>query len=129
MRRAEPAAPMTPEGQAKFDYNTHELKDGGPITIDPAYTCHWPGLPHIYFSGAYAFEFVQTPQRIFIFYENTHQWREIWMDGRTDSRRLRSAVDGLLGGALGWERPGGGKRELQRQDLARRPWGIRTATP
>jgi len=82
MRRPEPTTPMTPEGQAKFDYNTHELKDGGPITIDPAYTCHWPGLPHIYFSGAYAFEFVQTPQRIFIFYENTHQWREIWMDGR-----------------------------------------------
>ena len=82
MRPSEITAPMTPEGQAKFDYNTHELKQGGPITIDPAYTCHWPGLPHIYFSGAYAFEFVQTPQRIFIFYENTHQWREIWMDGR-----------------------------------------------
>jgi hypothetical protein len=82
MRRAEPAAPMTPEGQAKFDFNTHELKEGRPITIDPAYTCHWPGLPHIYFSGAYAFEIVQTPQRIFIFYENTHQWREVWMDGR-----------------------------------------------
>jgi hypothetical protein len=82
MRRAEPVAPMTPEGQAKFDFNTHELKSGRPITIDPAYTCHWPGLPHIYFSGAYAFEIVQTPQRVFIFYENTHQWREVWMDGR-----------------------------------------------
>jgi hypothetical protein len=82
-RISDPVAPMTPEGQAKFDYNTHELKNSRPITIDPAYSCHWPGLPHIYLSGAYAFEFVQTPQRIFIFYENTHQWREIWMDGRT----------------------------------------------
>lgn len=79
---SDPVAPMTPQGQAQFDFNTHELKGGRPITIDPAYTCHWPGLPHIYLSGAYAFEFVQTPQRIFIFYENTHQWREIWMDGR-----------------------------------------------
>jgi hypothetical protein len=48
-------------------------------------------LPHIYLSGAYAFEFVQTPRRIFIFYENTHQWRAIWMDGReipSDSEQL-----------------------------------------
>jgi len=81
-RVSDPVAAMTPEGQAKFDFNTHELKNNRPITIDPAFTCHWPGVPHIYGSGAYAFEFVQTPQRIFIFYENTHQWREIWMDGR-----------------------------------------------
>jgi hypothetical protein len=73
---------MTPAGQAQFDYNTHEIKNNRPITIDPAYTCHWPGLPHVYVSGAYAYEIVQTPQRIFILYENTHSWREIWMDGR-----------------------------------------------
>jgi hypothetical protein len=75
-------APYTPAGQAQFDFNTQELKKGGTITIDPVYKCHPPGLPHIYTSGAYAFEILETPQRIFIFYENSHLWREIWMDGR-----------------------------------------------
>jgi hypothetical protein len=75
-------APFTPAGQAQFDYNTHETKEGHAITIDPTYTCHPPGLPHAYFNSSHPFEIVQTPQRIFIFHEGYHVWRTVWMDGR-----------------------------------------------
>ena len=73
---------FTPAGQAQFDFNTHELKEGHAITLDPTYTCHPPGLPHAYFNSSHPFEIVQTPQRIFIFHEGYHVWREVWMDGR-----------------------------------------------
>ena len=76
------SAPMTPAAQAQFAVNTQELKRDHPITIDPAYSCHPPGLPRIYTYGVAPMEIVQTPQRILIFYESAHMWREIWMDGR-----------------------------------------------
>jgi hypothetical protein len=76
-----PAPPMTPRAQARFELNTQELKQGRPITIDPAYSCH-PGLPRSYTYGMNPVEIVQTSTRIFIFYEAAHLWREIWMDGR-----------------------------------------------
>ncbi|MGD0964764.1 MAG: hypothetical protein ABSA57_12800 [Candidatus Acidiferrales bacterium] len=77
-----PPPPLTPAGQAQFDSNTRDLKSDHPITVNPVYQCHPPGLPNAYTNGGYPFEIVQTPQRIFIFYESTHLWREIWMDGR-----------------------------------------------
>lgn len=76
-----PSAPMMPAAQAQFELNTRELKLDRPITIDPAYSCHF-GLPRIYTYGMNPLEIVQTPQRIFIFYEAAHLWRTIWMDGR-----------------------------------------------
>jgi len=75
-------AAFTPEGQKQFDFNTHELKEGHTITIDPTYFCHPPGLPHAYFNSTHPFEIVQTPQRLFIFHEGYHVWRTVWMDGR-----------------------------------------------
>jgi hypothetical protein len=77
-----PAPPMTPAAQAQFDSNRRELTDDHPITINPVYRCHPPGVPDAYTNGGYPFEIVQTPQRIFMFYESAHLWREIWMDGR-----------------------------------------------
>jgi hypothetical protein len=77
-----PAPPMTPAAQAQFDSNRHGLTNDHPITINPVYRCHPPGLPDAYTNGGYPFEIVQTPQRIFIFYESAHLWRQIWMDGR-----------------------------------------------
>jgi hypothetical protein len=76
-----PSAPMTPAAQAQFEINTRELKLDRPITIDPAYSCHF-GLPRIYTYGMNPLEIVQTPQRIFIFYEAAHLWRTVWMDRR-----------------------------------------------
>jgi hypothetical protein len=58
-----PSAPMTPAAQAQFELNTRELKLDRPITIDPAYSCHF-GLPRIYTYGMNPLEIVQTPQRI-----------------------------------------------------------------
>jgi len=82
--RAEKIPPMTPEGAAKFKENTGELKNGNSIiTKDPAFSCLPAGVPHTFQNGAFPFEIVQTPQRIFLFYESAHNWREIWMDGRS----------------------------------------------
>ena len=75
-------APMLPAAQAKFDENTSELKQGRPITKDPAFSCHPPGIPHAYQNGVYSIEIVQTPSRVFMFFESAHLWRPIWMDGR-----------------------------------------------
>jgi hypothetical protein len=80
--RPDKISPMLPEAQKRFDENTAELKKGLPITKDPAFNCLPAGVPHMYQNGVYPFEIVQTPQRIFIFYESQHNWREIWMDGR-----------------------------------------------
>ena len=63
-----PPPPMTPAGQAQFDFNRRDLKSDHPITISPVYKCHPPGLPYAYTNGGYPFEIVQTPQRIYIFY-------------------------------------------------------------
>lgn len=73
---------MTPEAQTKFDANTEETKRGLPITKDPAFHCLPAGVPHAYQNGAFPFELVQTPKRIFILYESAHNWRQVWMDGR-----------------------------------------------
>src|SRR2546427_11926702 len=57
-------APMTPEGQARFDANTAELKKDSTISADPTFRCEPPGLPHIYGVGGYSIEFLQTPARV-----------------------------------------------------------------
>jgi len=81
--RIDKIPPMLPWGQAKYDENIGELKKGNPIvTKDPAFNCLPAGVPHTFQNGAFPFEIVQTPQRIFLFFESAHNWREIWMDGR-----------------------------------------------
>jgi hypothetical protein len=75
-------APMLPWAQAKFDYNTVELKKGGSLTRDPTFHCDPTGVPRVYSTGLHPFEIVQTPNRIFLFYESNHIWRTVWMDGR-----------------------------------------------
>jgi hypothetical protein len=75
-------APLTPEGQTRFNANTAELKSDRTISADPTFRCEPPGLPHIYGIGGYSIEFMQTPARMVIFYESIHTFRTIWMDGR-----------------------------------------------
>jgi hypothetical protein len=74
--------PMLPAAQTKFDENTIELKRGLPLTKDPVLTCHPAGIPHAYQNGVYSIEIVQTPSRVFMFFESAHLWRPIWIDGR-----------------------------------------------
>lgn len=94
-------APMTPEGQARFEANTAELKRDTTISADPTFRCEPPGLPHIYGVGGYSIEFLQTPARIVIFYESIHTFRDIWMDGR---KRSEDADPLWMGFSVGrWE--------------------------
>jgi hypothetical protein len=76
------AVPMTTEGQTLFESNTAEERAGKPLTRDPAFQCLPPGVPRIYTFGQWAMEFVQTEKRIFLFFENVHTFRTIYMDGR-----------------------------------------------
>jgi len=87
--RPSSAVSMTPEGQALFEKNTVEARAGKPLTKDPAFQCLPPGVPRIYSYGQWAMEFVQTPKRIFLFHENVHTFRTIYMDGR----KMPSDVD------------------------------------
>jgi hypothetical protein len=83
----EPAAPMTPAGQEFFDaakplYGPRSVPVGD--SNDPVNTCDPQGFPRILFlrvplSGM---EFVQTPDRVFQFFQYQRVYREIWTDGR-----------------------------------------------
>jgi hypothetical protein len=76
--------PMTPWGQAKYDKNSpgHGKKAViGDADNDPILQCDPAGFPRVV-AFPTAFEFVQTPKRIFQFFEQEHAWRPIWMDGR-----------------------------------------------
>jgi hypothetical protein len=81
-------APFTAEGRAAFDAN----KPGyGPRRAlqrnDPMGRCEPLGLVRNLVAEIVAphatFEIVQTPTRILQLFEYRHDWREIWLDGRT----------------------------------------------
>ena len=74
--------PMTVWAQARFD----AAKPGygpraAPAGNDPIGKCDPNGLPRLLLQGAPT-EFIQLPGRLIIFYEWSHMWRTIWMDGR-----------------------------------------------
>jgi len=80
-------APFTPGGRDAFDAN----KPGyGPRRAmarnDPMGRCEPLGLVRNLVAEIVAphatFEIVQTPTRVFQFFEYRHDWREIWLDGR-----------------------------------------------
>ena len=75
--------PMTPWAKAKFDaakpgYGPRATPDGN----DPILQCDPIGIPRILFMPV-PYEFVQTPGRVLQFFEREHEWRSIWMDGRS----------------------------------------------
>src|SRR5215471_5640174 len=83
----EPAAPMTPTGQAFFDAAKPLY---GPRSVpvadsnDPVNTCDPQGFPRILFlrTPLSVMEFVQTPNRVFQFFQYQRVYREVWTDGR-----------------------------------------------
>jgi hypothetical protein len=82
-------------GERLYSKDTSGGGPGSPINCDPM---GWPRL----YTYNYGFEFVMTPNRIFQFFELTHTWRTIWMDGR----KLPSdpPEDRWMGWAVGhWE--------------------------
>ena len=68
--------PMTPWGEERFKANA-----GKPGYDDPTFHCDPPGLPRIALGQA-PFEIVQIPGRVLMLYEDFHEHRQIWMDGR-----------------------------------------------
>jgi hypothetical protein len=80
--------PMTPWAKAKYD----EAKPGyGPKAQaggnDPILKCFPTGIPRIIFFPQ-PLEIVQTPERIFMFFEREHEWRQIWTDGRSHPKNM-----------------------------------------
>jgi hypothetical protein len=83
----EPAASMTPAGQAFFDaakplYGPRSVPVGD--SNDPVNTCDPQGFPRILFlrTPLSGMEFVQTTDRVFQFFQYQRVYREIWTDGR-----------------------------------------------
>jgi hypothetical protein len=80
--------PMTPWAQAKYA----EAKPGyGPKAQaggnDPILKCYPSGIPRIIFFPQ-PFEIVQSPDRVFMFFEREHEWRQVWTDGRSHPKDL-----------------------------------------
>jgi len=48
---------------------------------DPILKCNPVGIPRILFFPQ-PIELVQTPDRVFMFFERDHEWRQVWTDGR-----------------------------------------------
>jgi hypothetical protein len=79
------APPMTPWGLAKFNeakpvYGPRAVAGGN----DPMSTCDPLGMPRNLFLevSIYPEEIVQTPNRVYQFFEWAHSYRVIWTDGR-----------------------------------------------
>jgi len=93
--------PMTPWAQAKYD----AAKPGyGPKasvdTTDPILRCNPSGIPRILY-WPQPFEIVQTPERVFMFFEHERVWRQIWTDGRRHPKDLEPT---WMGDSIGkWE--------------------------
>jgi hypothetical protein len=93
--------PMTPWAQARYDvakpgYGPKAQAGGN----DPILKCNPAGIPRILFFPQ-PFEIVQSPERAFMFFEREHEWRQIWMDGRSHSKDVAAT---WMGDSIGkWE--------------------------
>ena len=75
--------PMTPAGKAKYDAAKPGLGPRGvPLGNDPLMICDPVGYPRS-LTYNYGMEFVETPGRMFQFFEWGHTWRTIHTDGRS----------------------------------------------
>lgn len=93
--------PMTPWGKAKFD----AAKPGfGPRANlngnDPTLHCDPEGVPRI-LTYITPMEIIQAPGQIVELFEQAHEWRQIWTDGRKIPSDLPSTWNGYSVGK--WE--------------------------
>lgn len=94
--------PMTAWGQAKFDaakpgYGPRAAPGGN----DPELGCDPSGIPRVVMNGTLPFEIVQTNDRVFMFFEWQHLWREIWLNRKEHNP---DATDTWMGDSIGhWE--------------------------
>src|SRR3984893_10348626 len=93
--------PMTPWAKAKYD----QAKPGyGPKAQaggnDPILKYNPTGIPRLLLFPQ-PFEILQTPERVFMFFERHHAWRQIWTDGRGHPKDLAAT---WMGDSVGkWE--------------------------
>jgi hypothetical protein len=93
--------PMTPWAQARYDsakpgYGPKAQADGN----DPILECTPSGIPRTLFI-AKPREIVQRLDRMFMFFEGEHAWRQIWTDGRGHPKDLEPT---WMGDSIGkWE--------------------------
>jgi hypothetical protein len=99
---SQPIPPLTAWGQAKYD----QAKPGyGPKAApggnDPSLSCTPAGIPRVMLMDMLPFEIVQTPDRVFVFFEWQHLWRQIWLN-RTE--HTKDVSDTWMGDSIGhWE--------------------------
>jgi hypothetical protein len=91
--------PLTPWGQKRYDaaqpgYGPKGQTGGN----DPILQCDPSGMPRVLFFPV-AHEIVQTPDRMFMFFEREHAWRQIWTDGREHPQNLEPTY---MGDSIGW---------------------------
>jgi hypothetical protein len=93
--------PMTPWAQTRYDAAKPGYgPKGHPGGNDPILECTPAGIPRILFYPT-AHEIVQTPDRMFMFFEREHAWRQIWTDGRQHPKDLEPT---WMGDSIGkWE--------------------------
>ena len=92
---------MTPWAQQRYD---KAMPGYGPkATVDsndPILRCNPSGVPRI-LVWPQPFEIVQTPDRVFMFFEHERMWRQIWTDGRSHPKDLEPT---WMGDSIGrWE--------------------------
>jgi hypothetical protein len=91
--------PLTPWGKARFDANTPgygpRAQAGG---NDPMLECNPIGVPKILFM-VLPHEIIQTRDRMFMFFEREHAWRQIWTDGRQHPKDVEPTY---MGDSIGW---------------------------
>lgn len=82
------------------DWGKQRFKSATP-SKDPHLRCDPAGVPRIYLFNR-PIEILQTSDRVFIFYEQDHSWRQIWTDGRALSEDRDPSY---MGSSVGtWER-------------------------
>jgi hypothetical protein len=78
--RAGDKAPLTPEYQAIFDWNTADQKAGG-MGTEPSWMCLPPGMPRA-MNVFESMEIVVTPATSFFLLSHIHDNRRVYTDGR-----------------------------------------------
>jgi hypothetical protein len=91
--------PMTEWGKARYAEARPEYGPKAAIAgNDPITQCVPTGIPRVMFYPQ-PHEIVQAPDRVFMFFEREHAYRQIWTDGRQHPNDLEPTY---MGDSIGW---------------------------
>lgn len=76
--------PMQPWAEDKFNYNRDPKSPylSGRTDLNPSYANCAPHGPTVQWLFSAPFEIIQSPKRVLIIFEQNHEMRQIWTDGR-----------------------------------------------